>query len=102
MTGSEEADELKARGNQFFKEKEYLKAAAQYTAAIKKFTGSENELAVLHRYASGWANSFYVIGTLPSDLQCCNVPGPSFAQAPQFCATLADRRLLVHFAGAHA
>ena len=53
MTGSEGADELKAKGNQFFKEKEYLKAAAQYTAAIKKFSGSEDELAVLHRYASG-------------------------------------------------
>jgi hypothetical protein len=49
MTSGESADELREAGNQLFKDKQYLKAAAQYTAAIKNFDGSQEDLAVLYR-----------------------------------------------------
>jgi hypothetical protein len=52
MTSGGSADELREAGNQLFKDKQYLKAAAQYTAAIKKFESSQEELAVLYRYSS--------------------------------------------------
>jgi hypothetical protein len=50
MTEGAEWQAHKAEGNACFKSKDFLKAAAQYSAAIKAFEGSDPDLAVLHRW----------------------------------------------------
>jgi hypothetical protein len=50
MTAQTNWVQLKRVGNSFFKNEDYLKAAAQYSAAIKCFDAGTDDLAILHRY----------------------------------------------------
>lgn len=49
MTAKLSWQDSKQAGNDLFKRGEWLKSAAQYSAAIKAFDGAPEDLAVLHR-----------------------------------------------------
>ena len=64
-TAVQAAEDPREAGNKAFRDQQYLKAAAQYTSAIKKFAGTDAELAVLHR----------------CDTRCCHLKAKYLAAA---------------------
>jgi tetratricopeptide (TPR) repeat protein len=52
MSAERRWQDMKQAGNECFQTGEFLKAAAQYSTAIKLFDGDTEELAILHRYVT--------------------------------------------------